>query len=50
MTEYTCTLCGLVVKVEDTVSPENLVAIKACGCDAPITASMSADMAGAGGM
>lgn len=50
MTTYTCTQCGLQVVVEDKISPENLAAIKACGCNAPITAEMSADMAGAGGM
>lgn len=50
MTRYTCTQCGLSVVVEDTVSPDNLLAIKACGCEAPVTADMSADMAGAGGM
>lgn len=50
MTTYTCTACGLKVVVEDTVSPENIAAIKACGCEAAITAEMSADMAGAGGM
>lgn len=50
MTRYTCTQCGLTVVVEDEVSPENLQAIKACGCEATIVAEISADMAGAGGM
>lgn len=50
MTTYTCTQCGLQVVVEDTISPENLAAIKVCACEAPITAEMSADMAGTGGM
>lgn len=50
MITYTCTKCGLQVVVDDAVSPENLAAIKACGCEAPITAEMSADMVGTGGM
>lgn len=50
MTTYTCTACGLQVVVEDTISPENLVAIKACLCEAPVTADMSADMAGTSSM
>ena len=50
MTTYTCTACGLQVTVEDTISPENLIAIKACLCDAPVTAEMSASMEGSGGM
>ena len=50
MTRYTCTQCGLSVVVEDEVSPENLQAIKACGCEAAITAEIFADMAGVGGM
>jgi hypothetical protein len=46
MTTYTCTKCGLQVVVEDTINPSDIRMIKACGCDAPITADMSADMAG----
>lgn len=50
MTTYTCTQCGLQVVVEDSVSEFDSKAIKACGCKAPVTASISADMAGAGGV
>jgi len=50
MTRYTCTQCGLTVVVDDAISPDNLAAIKACGCEAPIIAEIAADMAGTGGM
>lgn len=39
MTTYTCTACGLTTTGEIT-----------CTCNAPITAEITCDMAGVGGM
>lgn len=45
MTQYQCSACGLAVIVLNQEKP-----IRACSCDAPITANMQAHAYGSGGV
>lgn len=50
MTAYTCSQCGLTVRVEDAINPADTKLIKACGCDAPVIANIESTLSGAGGV
>lgn len=48
MTRYVCSECGLAVVVEDSINPDDVRMIKACGCVAPVFAYMESTLEGSG--